>query len=155
MLQESTRGGHQKIHFVDGVFLLLDVLAADEETRAEGVVLAGGDELLEDLHGELARGGDDEAAEPVLAAPLGAVETLDGRDDEREGLPTSSFGGTEDVATGKRVGDGGALDGGQLLEARVREAALGGKRERHVLELAHTHEGGTEALLARLSRGHS
>ena len=106
------------------------------------------DELLEDLRGELARGRDDEAADAVLPAPLGPVEGLQGGNDEREGLAAAGFGGTEDVSACERVRDGRALDGGELLEACVRESSLRRLREGHVLELAHPDEGGAEALLA-------
>ena len=87
-------------------------------------MLPRGDELLEDLRGEFAGGRDDEAADAVLPSPLGAVERLEGGDDKREGLAAARLGGSEDVAAGERVWDGRALDGGEFLEARVREAAL-------------------------------
>jgi hypothetical protein len=93
-------------------------------------------------------------ADAILPPPLGAVQHLQGGDDEREGLAATRLGRAQDVSTRERVRDGGALNRRELLEAPIYQAALGGGRKRHVLELTHADQGPVEAFLARLARRH-
>lgn len=61
---------------VDTLHLLLDVLAADQQASGKLVTRPHAAQLLEDLQGELASGGDDEGAEAVKLVPALAVELL-------------------------------------------------------------------------------
>eukprot|EP00982_Pelagococcus_subviridis_P014158 31310-Pelagococcus_subviridis.AAC.9 len=152
VLQQPPGRAHEHVHLVHRVLLLFHVLPADEQPRAEGVVLPRGEELLEDLHRELSGGRDDEPADAVLPPPLRAVQRLEKRNHERERLSAARLRRAEDVAPRERVRDRRALDGGELLKSRVREAALRRRRQRHVFELPHADERRAEAFLAGFPR---
>ena len=93
--------------------VVLGEAAADEH----GIALRAGNELpvgLEDLHGELARGQQDERADGAAfalgAGHRGRVHALDHRDEEAEGLAGAGGGGGENVVAFERGRDGLGLN---------------------------------------------
>jgi hypothetical protein len=118
VLQQSARRRDQQVHLIHRVLLFLDVLAADQQTRAERVVRPGVHQLLEDLHRQLARRRDDQSAEPVLPSPLLPEQNLEQRNDKGQGFPRARLRRAEYVPAAQRVRDGGSLNRGQLLEPR-------------------------------------
>ncbi len=100
-------------------------------TDEDGVVLGLGDELgvgLEDLHGELAGGEEDEGADGSAFAAVrghgGGLEALDHGDQEGEGLAGAGGGGGKDVLAFEGGRDGLCLDGSGGEEAGSGEAGL-------------------------------
>jgi len=61
---------------VDALLLLVHALAADEQPGGQVVPGAHAAQLVKDLHRELARRRDDQAAQPVVAAPAQPVQLL-------------------------------------------------------------------------------
>jgi hypothetical protein len=75
--------------------------------------------LLDDLRGELSRGGEDERG----GAPVGRLEAVDDRHAEGERLARARRGAGEDVMAGEHVDDDALLDGEGLGDAAVCERA--------------------------------
>ena len=94
---------------------------ADVQAR-EGRVLA---EVLGDLHAEFARGNDDEAAEPGLAAR----QHVQHRQAERGRLAAARLAEADEVLTAEDLGNGLRLDVGGLLVADRAHAAEDGLTE--------------------------
>ena len=86
------------------------------EPRVDGELL----EVLVDLRGQLARGGQDERAR--RSARL-ADETVQDRQEEGGGLAATGRGGGHEVPPGHDGRDRLVLDGGRALEALVLDRA--------------------------------
>ena len=103
--------------------------------------MRAGDELpvgVEDLHGELAGGEQDERADGAAlalgAGSGGGVHALDHRDEEAEGLAGAGGGGGEDVLAFEGGRNGLGLNGRGSDEAGVGEAVLQGVGDVEVVE---------------------
>ncbi len=89
------------------VFQLFPIAdAASIIVTRRSVNLANFWKRLLDLHGEFARGLEDEHAQRAVAP-----ETLDDRERKRGRLAGAGLGGTDDIAAGENEGDGLRLNG--------------------------------------------
>ena len=104
---EAAGRGDEDVRLAGGARLLLDAGAAVDGRDGERAGVGQRADLLDDLQGELAGGGEDEAG------LLGAVglQAVDHRRAEGEGLARAGRGVDEDVAAREHVGDGEGLDG--------------------------------------------
>ena len=114
------------------------------------------------LHGEFARGQQDESADGATfafgAGHRGRVHALDHRDEEAKGFARASGGSGENVVAFESGRDGLGLDRSRRGEAGVGEAALEGVRDVEVGEAHVVNEGkagwigGSGVVLGRIGR---
>jgi hypothetical protein len=116
VLKQSAGSGDQNVHALQPDLLLLDGLAADDETSREGVEAADGPQNLKDLHGQLAGGRDDEGAQAVRWAPFLAEQIFEHRQDKGQGLAAARLRSPEDVFAFQSQRNGFGLDGRQVGE---------------------------------------
>ena len=137
--EAAGRGGQD----VDAPGHRLDLLALLHPAEDDGVAglaraLQRG-ELLVDLDGELAGGGEDEDAGPAAGRRVRVRQSLQRGQREGGRLAGARLGHREDVAAGEERGDGLGLDGGGVGEARV---ADGGEQSVVETELVEGGLGG-------------
>src|SRR5690606_16617479 len=114
---DAAGGADDDVDAVAQGALLGDVGGAAVDGQDADVVHLAGEGLdgVGDLHGELARGGQDEG----LDLAEGGVDGGEQREAEGGGLAGSGLGDAGDVAAGEELGDGAGLDGGGGDEAEV------------------------------------
>ena len=126
---QATGAGHGDVDAVaQGAQLVAEADPAVE--RLDGLLRVGElTELVADLRGQLAGGGQDERTGVVRAGP---ADVLHQRDAERQGLAGAGRRAAADVAAGERRRQRGGLDGEGRGDATVGERACqpGGDAER-------------------------
>lgn len=116
MLKQSTGRRNEDVHLRQALHLVFDVLPADDEAGRERVVRPNFTKNLKDLDRELARRRNDERAQAVLRAPSLAVERLEQRNEEGQGLARPRPGRGQDIGPLERERNRKRLDWRRRLE---------------------------------------
>ncbi len=112
--------------------------AADGDGGANAGAGRHFDERVVDLHGELARGAQDNGTDAGGCGLLGELaNNLEDRQDKRERLAGAGLRGGDQVASGQRRLNGLSLDGGGLDKAVLGEIAPQGSRKGEFRETFH------------------
>jgi hypothetical protein len=156
-VDEAARRGDDD---VDAAAQLVDlragVDAAQQHRGARAHIAAVGADILLDLQGQFARGGQHQRQRRV-AGVLGALgDVFDHRQHEGRRLAGARLGRGQHVAPGAHERDGGQLDGGGFLVAAVRECTQDGLTQSQVGEgfwSRGCHRG--HVFLSRCSGSHS
>ena len=94
-----------------GVDLRVHADAAVDGGDLQALVLAVGADAVVHLHGQLARGDEDQGARPAIGALSHAVQALQHRQHEGRGLAGTGLGAAQQVVAGENQRDGFGLDG--------------------------------------------
>ena len=114
VVEQAARGGDEDVHaLLQRADLRVDVDAAEHHQRSERQMLAVGLHRFFHLGGELARGGEDQAARAAgrVRVGVGRSQHVQQRQREAGGLAGAGLRGGEQVAAGEHLGNGLGLDG--------------------------------------------
>ena len=126
MVQQTTRRAHEQIDSIaQSLCLALFVGPSNNDTK--GVVKAVVHQIAShtvNLHGQLARGRNDNHARTVALLEMRAVQQLDARNEKGKGLSRSRFALAEHILSGQQRRDGLLLNLGHLFKFEFLANAL-------------------------------
>ena len=131
ILQASRSSDYKFAAGAKTVDLRLFRYAADNQRRLRHVLIAQLFVLLVNLHGEFARGQQDQGADILGCSILRrfSAQHLDDRNQERESLAGAGLGGADYVLAFKGRSNGARLDGCEGNELSCRQLLLQGSRK--------------------------
>jgi hypothetical protein len=136
-VEQAARGGDEQVGAAGVLRLALDADAAVDGGDGQALGLGDVAGVVDDLAGELTRGGEDERGGPRVAG----LQALEDREDERERLAGAGGRLGEDVVAGQRVGDDERLDREGFGDAAAGEGARSGRRHAEIGERSRGHMG--------------